>query len=217
MMGLLVKDLCLFKQRIRFFLILAVFGVFFAYNYDGEFAVGYLTLMCSFFTSSTLTYDEFDNCYPFLMTLPVTAKTYVIEKYIFGFVLSLGAWIFSTTVYFACNIIKKAPILWVEDTMSLLIVLSAALILLSIMLPVTFKFGTDKSRIVIIIIAGITVAFGFCLSKFVEHFQINPPQWLLSFNDINISFVAAILIALSILITILSTLLSIRIMNKKEF
>lgn len=37
------------------------------------------------FTATTISYDGFDNCYLFLMTLPVTRKKYVNEKYLFKF------------------------------------------------------------------------------------------------------------------------------------
>lgn len=43
-------------------------------------------------------WDEQDNGYPLLMTLPVMRKTYVIGKYIFGLLFGGGAWLIAVAI-----------------------------------------------------------------------------------------------------------------------
>ena len=77
MTGLLLKDFRLFLQQKRFFAILVFIAIIMGLNSDSTFTMAYLTFVCSFFVLSTISYDEFDNCYPFLMTLPVKRSDYV--------------------------------------------------------------------------------------------------------------------------------------------
>ena len=63
-----------------------------------SFIVSYITIIFSFFTATTVSYDEYDNCYLFLMTLPVTRKGYVNEKYVFGFISTCTAWLVGVTI-----------------------------------------------------------------------------------------------------------------------
>ncbi len=80
MRGLLEKDLRLTlcrKQTIMLFLFMTlVMGM----SMDGSFLVGYLTMLMMMIAVGTLNYDEFDNGFAFLMTLPFDRKTYVREK-----------------------------------------------------------------------------------------------------------------------------------------
>ena len=88
MKGLLIKDLRLMLQQKRFFLILFFIAIVLNFNSDGgTFVVAYLTFLCSSFVLSTITYDEYENGYLFLMTLPVSKKTFATEKYVFGLLL----------------------------------------------------------------------------------------------------------------------------------
>ena len=48
------------------------------------------TIVTAIFAITTISYDEFDNGLAFLMTLPVTRKQYVAEKYLLGAGLTLS-------------------------------------------------------------------------------------------------------------------------------
>ena len=81
MKGLMIKDFRLMFRRKRSFIFILLCGFIVNFSTDAEFFVGWLMLIGSLFALSTIAYDEHDNCYPFLMTLPITRKGYVIEKY----------------------------------------------------------------------------------------------------------------------------------------
>ena len=86
MKGLFVKDIELMKQQKQFFILVVVMEVILNLAGSGSvsFATGYFTIVTAIFAITTISYDEFDNGLAFLMTLPVTRKQYVVEKYLLG-------------------------------------------------------------------------------------------------------------------------------------
>ena len=86
MKGLFVKDIELMKQQKQFFILVVVMEVILNLAGSGSvsFATGYFTIVTAIFAITTISYDEFDNGLAFLMTLPVTRKQYVAEKYLLG-------------------------------------------------------------------------------------------------------------------------------------
>ena len=62
MKGLLIKDFKLMKNQKQFFLMILFFCIFFlVINRNPAFMISYLMVMCSFFTLSTISYDDFDS------------------------------------------------------------------------------------------------------------------------------------------------------------
>ena len=75
MKGLMIKDAKLLKNQGKLLAVmLVVVAGIFATDVNAMFIVGYITIIFAMFTATTISYDEFDNCYLFLMTLPVTRK-----------------------------------------------------------------------------------------------------------------------------------------------
>jgi ABC-type transport system involved in multi-copper enzyme maturation permease subunit len=96
MKGLLIKDIRLMKNMRNSIIMIAVsMG---AYMKDVSFIITYLALIGASFTTSTMSYDEFDNGYTFLLSLPVTRKGYVLEKYAFGLLLGGGGWLLGSVI-----------------------------------------------------------------------------------------------------------------------
>ncbi len=93
MKGLLIKDLLLLKNQQRFFLLFFLMsaGMLLA-DFNSVFVINYVTMIFSLFTLSSISYDEFDNGYAFLFTLPITRNQYAAEKYVFGLVTGSFAW-----------------------------------------------------------------------------------------------------------------------------
>ena len=92
MKGLLVKDFKLIKLQKNFFIVIIAIAIGLAVINDSPtFMLGFLTFVVSMFTLSTITYDEFDNGNAFLFTLPISRKSYVVEKYGFSFLVGTGS------------------------------------------------------------------------------------------------------------------------------
>ena len=87
MSGLIEKDLRLTLTRKQTLLIFLIMAFFMGASIDGAFIVSYLTMLGTIIAIGTITYDEYDNGYAFLMTLPFDRKTYVKDKYLISLLM----------------------------------------------------------------------------------------------------------------------------------
>lgn len=216
MLGLIQKDLRLFSQRIRFFILVFIIAALIAYSQTGSFIVGYLTLLCAIFTVSTIVYDEYDNCYPFLMTLPITNKTYVFEKYLFGLIMTISSWIVAVSLMLASYCIHGEKIcadMIIESVPYFLL----GIIMVSIMIPTDLKFGSEKGRTVMVVGGGIIFLVGFACKKLTEIGNIDLSGVATAFSRLTDEMVLLLAVVLAIVFVAVSMLISIRVMEKKEY
>lgn len=109
MKGLLIKDLRLIKTcGLLPLLALSVFVILQLGAGNGEMGVGLTTLIFSLFSITSITYDEYENGMPFLLTLPITRKEYVQEKYVLGFGLITVTWVVMNVVCFGYEYVVQA-------------------------------------------------------------------------------------------------------------
>ena len=154
MKGLLIKDYyLLFQRKQTIFMFLAI-SLLMGFATDGSFIVGYMAFLSAIISISTISYDEADNGMMFLMTLPVSRKTYAVSKYILGIIMSIAAWVLSIVIMLAVNTMKGIPTEAAEDIFSSVVFLIIALLILDLMIPLQLKFGAEKSRIIMFILFG---------------------------------------------------------------
>ena len=115
MAGLFEKDIRLIMQRKNVLMILMLLSVFLAYTQEGTFIVSYLPAVATIMIIGTMSYDELDNGYRFLLTLPVTTRIYVIEKYIFCVAGIFMSWILAVVLYFFMGVLHGNKINIVSD------------------------------------------------------------------------------------------------------
>lgn len=211
MLGLMQKDLCLVLQRSRAVLVIMGIGILMGFSTDGNFMIGYLTMICAILTIGTISYDEFDNGYPFLMTLPVTRKSYVRAKYFFCLLSELVGWMVAMVLFVGCSIAKNEGF-DVEKLVEALVFLPVAGLLLAVMLPLQLKYGAEKSRIVLLLICGAIIALSFFGMKLFPRLS-GAAERLSTVDD---GFIGVLLCALCVVGLLVSCLVSQRIMEKKE-
>lgn len=212
MRGLIQKDFCLLLQRSRVLLVLIGVGVLMGFSTDGSFVIGYMTMLFAILTIGTISYDEFDNGYPFLLTLPITRKTYVIGKYIFCLLGDLIGWVISVVIFIGCTMAKGGLPLPVQIMESLAFI-PVFLLITAIMLPMQLKFGAEKSRVMIAVFGGGVFALGYIGKSFLPaNFEI--PAFLLEMSDLT-AMVIFLIFGLAALF--ISYLCSLHIMEHKEF
>ena len=154
MRGLFEKDfrlLCQNRQTLVLFLMMAGF---LGLTQNGTFVLGYLSFTFSILLTSTISYDEMDQGFEFLMTLPVTPKTYVKEKYGFCTVGVIFSVILSGIIYLAVKGIHGEQILLGEELLTVLIFVPIVWCVIAIMVPIQLKFGAEKGRIAIFMVYG---------------------------------------------------------------
>lgn len=217
MKGLLVKDIRLLLQQKKFFIILLFVAIMLNFNSDGTFVVGYLTAVSSVFVLSSITYDEYDNGFVFLMTLPAMKKSFAIEKYVLGIIIDIGAW----TVGFLISLIFK---IYNEGGFSLtdfltenIILVPVFSILISILLPVQFKFGYEKGKIAMVIAFAIIALVSVLCIKGLLVIGIDIEAYYDSLHGLHAALFDLIAFVVAAVATVISCAASVRIMQKKEF
>lgn len=213
MAGLLEKDVRLIMQRKQILLLFVVIAVVLGFSQDGTFILGYLSFCASIVMVSTISYDELDHGYEFLMTLPITAKIYVKEKYLFCIGGAVIAWLFAAILYFVSKMIRGETFSFLDELPVALISLPIILLMLSILIPFQLKYGMEKSRIILALLAGIIAAAIYFIKNLID----GNSKILTAINSVNDEVVTIILFALGIFATLISYFISSRIMEKKEF
>ena len=217
MKGLLIKDFKLMLMQKNFFIIIIVVACLISISsQDPIFMIGFITLILSLFTVSTISYDEFDNGYPFLLTLPFSRKTYVLEKYVYGLILGTGAWIVSVMICSLMLIVQGKPVSS-DMLIGAFVILPMFLVIESLMIPVHLRFGGEKGRYALIACVGVLVVIGFVVMKIVEIFHIDVLPLILAIDALGPVMFMVILLMIGFLIMLVSLKVSLSIMNKKEF
>lgn len=217
MMGLLIKDFKLMKnQKNFFFLIFAVAAGMTAVGKDFSFTVSYVTFIGSIFTMSTISYDEYDNGNAYLFSLPITRKGYIIEKYGFGLIAGGGSWLIATILCLGAGILKGwgSPL---DTLMTSFMILPVFVVILAVMLPFQVKFGSEKGRVAMIGALGLLFLAVFVTVKAVKAWN---PGLLTAFNSLppmDMGILTAAAAGIAVLIFLLSGIISVSILNKKEF
>ena len=215
MLGLLVKDLRLALTRKYALLIILVIALIMGTSMEGPFIIGYVTMIALMLAVGTIIYDEMDNGYDFMMTMPLTRKTYVREKYLFCLLSALVAWLVGAILTCAAYIIRQNTSALLEDIPISLVLIPVLFILPAVMIPLQLKLGAERSRIATYIIFGFIAGLIFMGKKLLDESDLTP-EIETTLNSISSVALIAI-IAFCLLVAFISYLCSVRIMMKKEF
>ncbi|MFR9147066.1 MAG: ABC-2 transporter permease [Mediterraneibacter sp.] len=220
MKGLLMKDFQLMKNQgkilIAIFVVNAAFGIFADGN--SSFLTAYFTIFLALFTTSTISYDEYDSGYLFLFTLPISRKGYVTGKYVFGILSVLLAWCFGMAVGTA-DFLRTTPNESLTDWfISGTLYIAVGVIFLSFTIPVRLKFESEKARYAnLIAIIAMLVIYTLIMGG-IEYL---PESWTENaaafFNGLGDMGIWICVMTAALVILIISYLCSRRIMEKKEF
>ena len=218
--GLLIKDLCLMREIRKLLLIILFVTVIFIFNgTSSTFLTGYIMIIIAFLVGMTISYDEMNNGLAFLMTLPVTRRQYVVEKFICGLLSLFLGFVYAMVVAVIQSMIGNSAPDLKESIMTAVLFAVIGVIVLSFSIAIDLKFGVEKGRVMLIL--GFMVIF-FLFYMGVEFLERNFPEkkeaFLQWFNTIfegsKIYPVCAVICAVVLL---LSFFASCRILEKKEF
>lgn len=216
MLGLLVKDLRIALTRKYALLIILVIALIMGTSMEGPFIIGYVTMIALMLAVGTIMYDEMDNGYDFMMTMPLTSKTYVREKYLFCLLSALVAWLVGAILTCAAYIIRQNASALLEDIPISLVLIPVLFILPAVMIPLQLKLGAERSRIATYIIFGFIAGLIFMGKKLLDESDL-PAKIEPALNSFTPVAVVVAITAFGLLVAFISYLCSVRIMMKKEF
>ncbi|HIX80919.1 MAG TPA: ABC-2 transporter permease [Candidatus Erysipelatoclostridium merdavium] len=219
MKGLLIKDFKLMLNQKKFFiLIVLILGATACFlDFDYYFLIGYFMFICSLFTISTISYDEFDNGNAFLFTLPFSRSRYVEEKYCFGILAGTCSWFLSFVITTIIQIINSNNFIFSDWMLSTLVMLPIMFVMLAILIPFQLKYGSENGRIAIIIFLGGGFVVCYLLANLLAQSQINFNALISFINNVDPLIILLIIFAICLAILFVSMKISKRIVLKKEF
>ena len=215
MRGLFEKDFRLLCQNRQTLILFLMMAGFLGLTPNGTFVLGYLSFMFSILLTSTISYDEMDQGFEFLMTLPVTPKTYVQEKYGFCTVGVIFSVVLSGIIYLIVKGIHGEQILLGEELLTVLIFVPIVWCVIAIMVPIQLKFGAEKGRIAILMVYGGSAFLLYFVLKWIGEENVK-----LMTNFLNQWKPEALVLGgflLSGLVLVISYGISRRIMERKEY
>ena len=154
MKALLMKDLMALKSSLKLFL--AATGVYLLlFSKDSPETVAMvLTLMTFFLNLNSLSYDEKANWNAFALTLPLSRKKLAASKYLLARVLFGAA--LALALLLGLGLGLAFPQLDVaEYCVATLAMMGALMLLQTLVLPVSLKWGTEKGRLMLLIFFGL--------------------------------------------------------------
>ena len=159
MRGLIQKDLYMIWRYGRMLLLMS--GVFLAFGALSEeqnyFFLVYPVLFAGILPVTLISYEERDGWNSLCDTMPISRKTVVNERYVMTLLCFLGVYLLTLGVQAAVLLPKgrAAELLQLACTLPAVGLLAPA-----VMIPVTFRWGVEKGRIVYYIFIGVVVALG---------------------------------------------------------
>lgn len=160
MRGLLIKDYRLLWNQCRTFgIMMLIWMIVVVTNTNPVFAVSYLIFICSIMSINTISYDQHENGITFLLSLPVSRKQYVREKYLLFLINLAAAVVFSVLFILIPGNIEGTVVIYL---------IGMVVLAISVMMPVSMIFGAEKGRLVIIAFGAIICIIGVWSEKAVQ-------------------------------------------------
>lgn len=217
MKGLLIKDINLMKNMLRVMIAIIVFSVVFSTLGENLFfGMGYVSVFVVIFSVSTISYDEYDNGFSYLFSFPFERKHYVQEKYLFGLGMIIAGVFVSAVTSFAISELKGQLVTAPEWIAVSVASMCMAIFMISLVLPSHIKYGSEKGRVAVIVIFLVLGVLGGGVYGLSEIAGIDLEGMLEGLFDSPLKMIMTAGVA-SIVVMAVSYLISVRIIEKKEF
>ena len=161
MSGLLLKDFYTLRQYTKTMLIMLFLFALISFGLDNPatFFEGFIIIMSMMMSITSFSYDSLAKWDRFGLSLPITRKEVVAGKYILSLLLCLIGAVLAFLISSMILILKPVEDFgMMEHILSLLGIVSVVLLFFSLILPLIFKFGVEKSRLVLVGVFAIPTA-----------------------------------------------------------
>lgn len=160
MTGLILKDLLALRRYLK---TLALFVAFFAvisYSLDGTgFIMTMVAVPFAMLPVTSFAYDQQARWEWFAQTLPASRRDIVAGKYVLSIVCTALGTILGIALAVVTGLLKDAP----PDPGDLAFaggfIFAAGLVFLSVLIPLIYKFGVEKGRILLLLVMGAVALF----------------------------------------------------------
>lgn len=210
MNSLILKDVIMLKGYARTLAIMVLFFAIVTYaNDNSSYLSGMVILMLAMLPVTSFSYDQHAKWDLFSQTLPVTRKQLVVSKYVLGLIAIFVGVIVAILLNLIVFTLKKFPFTYEELLGANIAIALVGLLFLSILIPLVYKFGVEKSRLISLAVLAVPSLLVFGLSKIGVSFA-----WI---DEISVSLIFVVSAVIVAFIYILSATISVKIYSKKDF
>ncbi len=167
MKGLLLKDYLVLTKHMKMFLILipimAIVG--------GVSMASIAILIGAMLPMTAMAYDEQSKWNELAVMMPYSPKNIVLSKYVLGYICMAGASILFVVAQVIITAIQHKDLS--ANLYMILFAILCGLLLIAINIPISFKYGVQKGRIVFIVFMGISAAAGSILKDVIPEIPTN--------------------------------------------
>ena len=217
MKGLIIKDLCVIKNQMKtLLLVLAFFIIFSIINEDATFVLFLIPFYMIMILITTFSYDEFNKWECYCNSLPLSRKEIVKAKYLLFNASSLIVLILGVLASFIIpNFIENTT--FESIYASIIGVAFGICLVISLLIPFYYKFGSQKGRIMLFLtIAILALLIGMITSLDIFN-NIELMNIINSLNNLSLGMFTILLIIITVIIMAISYYISIKIYSNKEF
>ena len=217
MKGLIIKDLCVIKNQMKsLLLVLALFIFLSIANKDATFVLFIIRFYMIMLLITTFSYDEFNKWECYCNSLPLSRKEIVKAKYILFNASSLILIILGILASFIIpNFIENTT--FESIYASIIGVAFGICLVISLLIPFYYKFGSQKGRIMLFLtIAILALLIGMITSLDIFN-NIELMNIINSLNNLSLGMFTILLIIITVIIMAISYYISIKIYSNKEF
>ena len=214
MKGLILKDLLNLRKNLKTIIIMCLFYTLLFSTLNPTFLSGMITILFAMQILTTFSYDDYSKWNMYALSLPITKKQLVLSKYILGISFIIFGGVFSFILTSLLSLFKGSFIF--GDLVASIIGSTGIMILMIlILLPLIFKYGVERSRIMLLAIFAIPTVLILIISKVLALTGIPFP----SEEQLNALLPVICIIATLILIagSYVSYMTSVKIVTKKEY
>ena len=132
------------------------------------FVLSFITMVFCFLGFNSLSFEEFDNSVPYMVTMPITRKQYIKEKYLFSVLFTSSGWFISTII---CFFLQSEDGFFLFFVQAFAILLSMILFQV-ILIPIQIKYGSEMSRIVLFALMGVILGICGFIAKILNSLEV---------------------------------------------
>lgn len=168
MKGLILKDFYTLRRNSRFLIAYLIFLIVISASSDNiSFFAGMLVSMITMLSISTFSWDEYCGWNKYALTIPVSRKQIVMAKYAVLWILVLGG----SAIGFLLIWISRMVNPEIDMKMAVIVLGLCSLagaVMASITIPLIYRWGTEKSRLAMLMIFAAPTALVYFLGHFID-------------------------------------------------
>jgi len=165
MKGLVLKDLYNLRKYGKTILLISAFYVMLTFMMENAtMFAGMIVVMFAITSVTSFAYDSQSGWETYVLSIPVSRKDVVLSKYVLALLLAVAGSLLAMLVGWLNGIIKNTSN-FSEVLITSYMLFAVAVVFLSILLPLVYKFGVERSRVIILAVFAIPIAAGFVLGQ----------------------------------------------------